>query len=104
MAAGLLIGNCGAKEVFYSRGKLENTEHKLKLTVLSGILEFNGAQTFISGYRILSKSLGHRTNMKKSEKGKTLKKSTVLFGAGLAAAGAGVFLLRKKLKDAKNKK
>lgn len=104
MAAGLLIGNCGAKEVFYSRGKLENTEHKLKLTVLSGKLEFNGAQTFISGYRILSKSLGHRTNMKKSEKGKTLKKSTVLFGAGLAAAGAGVFLLRKKLKDAKNKK
>lgn len=104
MAAGLFIGNCGAKEVFYSRGKLENTEHKLKLIVLSGKLEFNGAQTFISGHHILSKSLGNGTNLKKSEKGKTLKKSTVLFGAGLAAAGAGIFLIRKKLKDGKNKK
>lgn len=104
MAAGLFIGNSGAKEVFYSRGRLENTEHKLKLVVLSGKLEFNCAQTFLSGHHILPKSLGNGTNMKKTEKGKTLKKSTLLFGAGLAAAGAGVFLLRKKLKDGKNKK
>lgn len=86
MAAGIFIGNCGEKEIFYSRSNLENVPHKLKLIVLSGRLEFNNAQTFISGRHILPKTLVNGSNMKKAENQRTLKKSTLLIGAGLAAA------------------
>ena len=104
MAAGIFIGNCGEKEIFYSRSNMENTSHKLKLIVLSGRLEFNNAQTFISGHHILPKTLINGSSIKKAENGKTLKKSTLLMGAGLAAAGTGLILLRKALKKGKNKK
>jgi len=72
--------------------------------VLSGRLEFNNAQTFMSGRHILSKTLINGPSIKKAENGKTLKKSTLLVGAGLAAAGTGLILLRKALKKGKNKK
>lgn len=104
MAAGIFIGNCGEKEIFYSRSNMENTSHKLKLIVLSGRLEFNNAQTFISGHHILPKTLINGSSIKKAENGKTLKKSTLLMGAGLAAAGTGLILLKKALKKGKNKK
>lgn len=104
MAAGIFIGNCGEREIFYSRSNMENTRHKLKLIVLSGRLEFNNAQTFIYGHHILPKALVSGTGIKKSEDSRTLKKSTLLIGAGLAAAGTGLILLRKVLKKGKNKK
>ena len=45
---------------------MENTSHKLKLIVLSGRLEFNNAQTFISGHHILPKTLINGSSIKKS--------------------------------------
>lgn len=103
MAAGLFIGSSSPEEVFYSCGGLENSSHKLKLIVLSGKLEFNNAGTFACSHHILTKN--HKAvTVRKTESGKTLKKSTVLIGTGLAAAGAGVLLFRKMFKNRKNKK
>ncbi len=85
---------------FFIAENLENTVHILKLTLLSGSLKFDRAQVYISGSSNLQTTAIEVCHNRRSKE-KTLKKSTLLLGAGLAAAGAGAFLLRKKFKNKK---
>lgn len=92
--------NCSINEAFYIAENLENNIHTLKLTILSGKLEFDSAQIYYSDRSLVQQAAAEKIR-KHKQKNKPLKKSTILLGAGLAAAGAGAFLLRKMFKDKK---
>ncbi len=101
--AGEICGtDSNPNEVFYIERGLENTLHTMKLTVLSGELEFSGAWIYISGQQktaVIKKSVKSDSDQQKS-----VRLSTLLAGAGLAAAGLGTFLIGRKIKNRKNKK
>lgn len=92
--------NSDSYEAFFITERLENSIHRLKLTVLSGKLKFDSAQTYRSNSIMLPTVT--KKIQKRKQKARTLKKSTILIGAGLAVAGAGMFFMRKKLKNRKN--
>ena len=107
MTAGLFIDRCDIGQVFYLKENLGDGVHRLKLTVLSGKLEFDCAEVNVSDH-LISKGKISRAIIEKKEAvpAKKLKKSTLLIGIGLAAAGAGALLLGGKIKKRrlKNKK
>lgn len=94
--------DCNVNEAFYIKDDLENTIHILKLTVLSGKLEFDKAQTYCLPQKKLPKAV--RKIHKHKQKTKPLKKSTILIGAGIAIAGAGIFFIKKKLNNRKKER
>ncbi len=101
--AGTIEKSDNINDAFYIAKNLENTVHILKLTLLSGSLKFDRAQIYFSDYAPVQHA-AIEISRKRRHKSSPLKKSTILLGAGLAAAGAGAFLLRKKFRGKKNKR
>lgn len=102
MTAGLFIDKCGSKQAFYYKTGLANTMHTIKVFVLSGELSLDCIlQDKILFSDKKRKAISKKCKEKKSSK--KLKKSTLLLGAGLAAAGTGIFLLGSKLRKGSKK-
>lgn len=98
MTAGLFVEKCGSKQIFYYKNDLNEGRHKMKVIVLEGRLSLDCILTDeTQSVNRKLKSISHQ----KKKSGNKLKKSTLLIGAGLAAAGAGIILLGKKFKKTK---
>ncbi|MCM1227369.1 MAG: hypothetical protein NC320_08095 [Clostridium sp.] len=94
MTAGTVIEKSEPYQAFWYRYGLSDGRHKLKLIVLSGKLSLCGIATD----EIAVKEKRTAFKVKKTELSdghKKIKKSTLLIGAGLAAAGLGAFVLNK---------
>ncbi len=99
MTAGMLIEKCDCRQVFYYKKGLLPQKHKIKVIVLSGKLSLD---TIITDEKEKCKKIKISDSKKNEENndGK-IKKSTLLIGAGLAAAGAGAVILGKLKKKRK---
>lgn len=100
MTAGLYIDKCSGKQAFYYKTGLSVKEHTIKITALSGTLILREIIADDVDNTLL-KSIGVESKPgKNKEKGK-IRKSTLLVGAGLAAAGAGAIIFKKLHKKRK---
>lgn len=107
LAAGFFIEYCDAKQSFYSKRGLGHGSHYVKITILSGSLSFDSVEISENSHDIIKFHKKNQENEHISEKigsGKKLKKSTLIFGAGIAAAGAGFLIAMKKIKNFSLKK
>ncbi|MGN0621290.1 MAG: family 16 glycoside hydrolase [Porcipelethomonas sp.] len=107
LAAGYTIEKCGSKQVFYCKRGLASGNHYAKVTVLAGSLKFDSAEVSVNSHEIINvhnKTAIKAKKTKKSVKERKLRKSTVVLGAGIAAAAAGIFIAVKKIKNFSSKK
>lgn len=102
ITAGTLIEKSEHYQAFWYRYGLSDGKHKIKLIVLSGKLSLCGIATD----KIIAKEKMTTFKVKKTELSdghKKIKKSTLLIGVGLAAAGLGAFVLNKLFGRKKDK-